>query len=482
MRALRVGALVAPFLLAACSAILGGPDLPDVSADAGRSDATAGDSSGSSGAGSSSGGGLDSTTEGALFDSSSSGGNPDSSGGSSGAFDSSTEEGSGSSSGVDASAQDTGSGQDTSVQETSAEDTGAQDTSAQETGAGADATDDGFDGNTCPVCTGGTVCQGGACVCPTGLHDCSGTCEDDTSNNSCGTLCTPCTGGTTCQVGSCQCPTGYHECSGTCDSDTSDNSCGTSCTPCLGGTTCQGGSCQCATGDHLCSGTCSSSSSTSSCGSLCTACSTPPSGEGTATCDGTSCGITCNQSYSLCSGDCVNEQTDPNHCDSCTTICPYGLCQTGECKLTAWGAGYPNPGTGGEVSIGEGTLVGVQVGGSNSSAVAIGVQTVDAGVKIRLALFSDNGNIPGSVLAQTAELTSVGNGRTEGSIPATATVVGHSYWLMILSSGTIHVTSETAMVTWYYETGVTYGPFPSSFSGSSSLTETRGDFYYITAP
>lgn len=221
---------------------------------------------------------------------------------------------------------------------------------------------------------------------------------------------------------------------------------------------------------------------TSSCGTLCTPCATPPSGHGAATCDGTSCGISCNTNYSLCSGDCVNEQIDPNHCNSCSNVCQYGVCQAATCKFTAIGAGYPNPGTG-TTTIGANTLEGIMIGASSSTAVAIGLQTITGGVTMRLALYTDSGGKPGSLLAETGDLVSVAGGRTEGSIPGTATPAPGPYWVMtLIKAGTLQIATESNSVTYYYETGVTYGSFPPSFSGSSNVSVLRGDFYYITAP
>ena len=69
--------------------------------------------------------------------------------------------------------------------------------------------------------------------------------------------------------------------------------------------TCDGTSCglTCATGYHLCGGACVSSTSVDSCNLSCTSC-TPPTG-GSATCDGTSCGGACPSDQKLCAGVCI---------------------------------------------------------------------------------------------------------------------------------------------------------------------------------
>lgn len=120
------------------------------------------------------------------------------------------------------------------------------------------------------------------------------------------------------------CPSGMHECNGTCSSNTSTDSCGmSSCTSCpvganATGATCDGTSCglTCAGGYHLCSGACVSSTSTDSCNMSCTPCSAPTGG--TATCDGTSCGGACPNGEKLCAGVCI-----PNAM-ACNGMCPTG--------------------------------------------------------------------------------------------------------------------------------------------------------------
>lgn len=65
-------------------------------------------------------------------------------------------------------------------------DAGMEDATAMvRDGAGA-STDDGSNegvGSTCDVCSGGTTCQNGQCVCPSGLTLCAGTCVDEQADN-----------------------------------------------------------------------------------------------------------------------------------------------------------------------------------------------------------------------------------------------------------------------------------------------------------
>jgi hypothetical protein len=204
----------------------------------------------------------------------------------------------------------------------------------------------------------------------------------------------------------------------------------------------------------------------------------------TPSCSGGDCGFACDGSYTACSGGCVEEATDPNNCDGCGTVCPYGLCQSSACAASFHGAGYPSAGSGTHISIGANTLLGDQAtSGVASHAVAIGAQTIESGVSLVLGLYSDSGGKPGTLLAQTSSLTSVAAGRTEGSIAPVAVAAGTPYWVMIVAAATpLHLASETPDVTWYYQTGVTYPSFPATFSAATSLSTNFGDLYFVTAP
>lgn len=97
-------------------------------------------------------------------------------------------------------------------------------------------------------CSGGKVCQSGACVCPSGRRPCGSSCIPD------GDCCTgaECSGGKVCLKGACVCPSGQRPCgkvcipTGDCCSDGD----------CSGGKTCQGGDCACPSGAVECGGAC----------------------------------------------------------------------------------------------------------------------------------------------------------------------------------------------------------------------------------
>ena len=112
-----------------------------------------------------------------------------------------------------------------------------------------------------------------------------------------------------------------HLCSGQCVSNTSGTGAGLGCTPCQpppsASATCDGASCgfTCNTGYHPCSGQCVSNSSVNSCGPSCTPCPLPANA-GVTTCDAT-CGFTCNTGYHPCSGQCVSNSS----VSTCGTRC-----------------------------------------------------------------------------------------------------------------------------------------------------------------
>jgi hypothetical protein len=103
-----------------------------------------------------------------------------------------------------------------------------------------------------------------------------------------------------------------HRCGGVCVSNTSLMSCGNSCVACPvpanGVATCNGTSCavSCATGFHLCGTVCVSDTinTVTSCGRSCTACTAPANA--VATCNAGTCGFFCNAGFHLSGGSCVS--------------------------------------------------------------------------------------------------------------------------------------------------------------------------------
>jgi hypothetical protein len=178
------------------------------------------------------------------------------------------------------------------------------------------------------VCTGGTICQNGACVCPSGLIDCSGVCKNLAADSqNCGSCGNVCTGGKFCQNGICVCPSGLTDCGGICKNLATDSqNCGSCGNVCTGGRFCQNGRCICPSGLTDCGGVCKNltndAQNCGSCGKICTG----------QVCVNSTC--ICPSPLTLCNGVCVNTNTDPQNCGGCDKVCPSGqMCcgATGGC-------------------------------------------------------------------------------------------------------------------------------------------------------
>jgi alpha-tubulin suppressor-like RCC1 family protein len=227
------------------------------------------------------------------------------------------------------------------------------------------------------ICPSGSSCQNSSCVCSGASSQACGDCGTQTRTCSGGTwsawsacsmpqgACAPsatqaCDGNgtqtctSTCGWGACSCNTGYVMCTGACVNEKTDSAnCGGCAAACPSGSSCQNSSCTCSGASSQVCGNCGTQSRTCSDGtwSAWSACSgqgaCAPSatesceGNGTQTCSA-SCqwgACSCNSGSTLCSGECVNLNTDTNNCGQCGKPCG-GTCAGGSCTaVTAIGAG-----------------------------------------------------------------------------------------------------------------------------------------------
>lgn len=95
------------------------------------------------------------------------------------------------------------------------------------------------------VCSGGQLCEGGACMCPSEQTLCGDGCVDTaTSQDHCGSCGNACADGFVCSAGSCVCPEGQTACDGVCiDTQGDALNCGACGERCSIGEGCSAGSC-----------------------------------------------------------------------------------------------------------------------------------------------------------------------------------------------------------------------------------------------
>jgi hypothetical protein len=198
-----------------------------------------------------------------------------------------------------------------------------------ETGTGTTAGDDD--------CPGATVRCGEACVDPASDPDHCGGCGQ------------ACAAGDVCDVGACtsECGEGRDVCARACVVLQSDplhcGSCGETCDldgacvagdcidacndECDAGEICVGGSCECRAGLDRCNGDCVDlQTDAEHCGECGETCDEAPCGGGE--CQPAGCGT-----LTLCGSSCVDLATDAMHCGECDRDCDgHGTCVAGDCE------------------------------------------------------------------------------------------------------------------------------------------------------
>jgi len=230
----------------------------------------------------------------------------------------------------------------------------------------------------CSTINGTPTCSSGQCAitCASGFGDCDqqvGTgCEVDLSNSAvncggCGVACTNDHGGVSCSGGKCSpsCGTGFADCDGNpangCETAKSTDvnncgGCGNLCNLANATAACTNGTCtvaSCTEGFFDCnhdpadgceSNPLNDAKNCSACGSACNGTN------GTPSCQGGICSITCNSGFQDCDEDPVNGcevnlMGSVNNCGTCSKVCPdqpngTATCRSGECGVSNCASPY----------------------------------------------------------------------------------------------------------------------------------------------
>jgi hypothetical protein len=213
------------------------------------------------------------------------------------------------------------------------------------------------------ACATGLVCSAGRCVCVDGRTSCGGVCVNTSlDGRHCGACDNACAPGFSCVTGGCRAAAcsilTQTNCGGVCfDLLTSPAHCGACGTACAAGESCLAGRCACPTGQDRCGGpTCLPLSTTANCGACGNRCGTgqlclasvcvgvdagaPDGGfDGGLSVDvglgfdaGTPDTVFCGADESVCSGLCVNTNTNRAHCGGCGQVCTaVQNCVAGTC-------------------------------------------------------------------------------------------------------------------------------------------------------
>lgn len=185
------------------------------------------------------------------------------------------------------------------------------------------------------------------------LTVCGDSCVDvNSNNNNCGSCGHACPSGEVCDNGLCEwdCSSDKTSCaSGCADLQTDENNCGACGDACAAGETCTDGACvvtgpTCASGETNCSGTCvdtqTDNNNCSTCGNACASgfiCEAGLCKEITIAPITIPIPTFCFTPYGMCSGVCVNLDTDPDNCGTCGKKCSwfFPMCCGGRCVATS---------------------------------------------------------------------------------------------------------------------------------------------------
>ena len=193
------------------------------------------------------------------------------------------------------------------------------------------------------ACTDFAAVSCAVAPCPAGQRSCCGACVPLDTDENCGGCGVHCAAGMVCRDGTCasSCYTDFTHCGDRCVNLANDPAhCGACGTVCPAGESCGGGHCgACKPPMFVCNGVCvDTSHDPNNCGSCGSACTNGFCQSGVCVCEctppQTCCMVPSGPACGVFSSECIDLQSDPQHCGTCmTNICPAGhTCTFGVCS------------------------------------------------------------------------------------------------------------------------------------------------------
>jgi len=315
-----------------------------------------------------------------------------------------------------------------------------------------------------PCVPNGNPCKQGALACSSGVLLCAvvGNLPDGTS----------CGAGAVCFAGQC-----------------ADCVAGSPCSP--AGDPCHTGVTSCSTGRPICASTSSVADGTACtggmcCGGQCAMCNTPD--HAAAACRGSTCDFVCGAGRSACAHTCADTTSDSQACGPTCAVCPLGsMCVASQCTpVFKYGdfTPYTPCQMNGAQTFTANYLLGERVYVDTAiQLTALGVIASPAeptsGVDGILALYTDSGGLPVSLVARTATATiAPGNSLLPVEMPV-ALPVGN-YWIMGEYDATpsICVDNSSSNPAAYIKLGG-YGSVPPTLSNVQALSGIDFNYYVV---